>query len=91
MLNYHLGFLIPIKRGLTLKRKNAQKTFLPFAGIFEGIKTVDYPYRFTKTAKQDTSQMQTKQKPQATHIFTQRLIEIRTDTKRQKTRANAEM
>ena len=28
--------------------------------------------------------MQTKQKPQATHIYTQRLIEIRTDTKRQK-------
>ena len=49
---------------------------------------MDYPYRFTKTAKQDTSQMQT---PQATHIFTQRLIEIRTETKRQKTHANAEM
>ena len=45
---------------------------------------MDYPYRFTKTAKQDTSQMQTKQKPQATHICTQRLIEICTDTKRQK-------
>ena len=28
--------------------------------------------------------MQTKQKPQATHICTQRLIEIRADTKRQK-------
>ena len=55
-----------------------------FAGIFEGIKTVDYPYRFTKTGKQDTSQMQTKQKPQTTHIFTQRLIEISTDRKRQK-------
>ena len=25
--------------------------------------------------------MQTKQKPQATHIYTQRLIEIRTDTR----------
>ena len=43
---------------------------------------MDCPYRLT--AKQDTSQMQTKQKPQATHIYTQRLIEIRTDTKRQK-------
>ena len=28
--------------------------------------------------------MQTKQKPQAKHIYTQRLIEICTDTKRQK-------
>ena len=28
--------------------------------------------------------MQTKQKPHATHIYTERLIEICTDTKRQK-------
>ena len=28
--------------------------------------------------------MQEKQKPQAAHIYTQRLIKIRTDTKRQK-------
>ena len=28
--------------------------------------------------------MQEKQKPQATHVYTQRLIKIRTDTKRQK-------
>ena len=51
---------------------------------------MDYPYRFTKTAKQDTSQMQTKQKPQATHIYTQRVIEIRTD-KKQQTHANTEI
>ena len=50
---------------------------------------MDCPYRLT--AKQDTSQMQTKQKPQATHISTQRLIEIHTYTKRQKTHANAEI
>ena len=84
MINYHLGFLIPIKRGLTLQRKKAQQTFFPFARIFAGIKTVDYPYYCTKTAKQNTSQMQAKQKPQATHIFTKRLIEIHTDIKRQK-------
>ena len=60
---------------------NTQQTFFPIAGIFEEIEAVDYPYCFTKTPKQDTSQMQTKQKPQATHIYTQRLIETRTDTK----------
>ena len=37
------------KRGSTPQRKNAQQTFFPYAGIFEEIKAVDYPYRFTKT------------------------------------------
>ena len=52
---------------------------------FDSLKK-ECPANFIKqnTAKQDTSQMQTKQKSQATHICTQRLIEIRTDTKRQK-------
>ena len=49
MINYHLGFLISIKRGLTLWRKNAQQIFFPFAWIFEGIKAMDYPYRLSKT------------------------------------------
>ena len=49
MINYHLGFFISNKGSLTLSRKNPQQTFFPFAGVFEGIKAVDYPYRFTKT------------------------------------------
>ena len=40
--------------------------------IFEGIKA--------DIAKKDTRQVQTKEKSQAIHIYTQRLIEIHTDT-----------
>ena len=43
-----MGFLITAKRTLIIWRKNAQQTFLPFAGTFEDIIPVDYPYQFIK-------------------------------------------
>ena len=49
MINYLFRIVNYSKRGLTLKRKNAQQTLFPFTGIFEEIIAVDYPYPFTKT------------------------------------------
>ena len=77
--------LISIKRDLRLKRKNAQQTFFPFAGMFEGIKAVDYPSIILLKHSQ-TRYITNAYKTEATgntYMHT-RLIEICTDTKRQK-------
>ena len=66
---------------MTLK-KECPANFLPFCRDFGEDKSSGLPLSFYyNIAKQDTSQMQTKQNPQATYIYTQRLTEIRTNTK----------
>ena len=50
------------------------------------------PYRFTKTGKEDTSQMQAKQKPQATHIYIYKKTSRNTHRQKETERhANTEM